>query len=97
MAPTPAVWNPLAGVADWYVTYEPFAHVYTMVLGGLSTVMGFAGVVALVAEKGFKLPKWPFTKERWNPKPNVDNDEEMEEVTEEDILDDELAQVAGGL
>ena len=97
MAPTPAGWNPISGVADWYVRIQGVDMIYSMVLGGLTTVMGFAGVVALLVEKGFKLPKWPFTKERWNPKPNVDNDEEMEEVTEEDILDDELAQVAGGL
>jgi hypothetical protein len=97
MAPTPAVWNPLSGVADWYVDIQLFDKIYGMVLGGLSTVLSFAGVVALVAEKGFKPPKWPFTKERWNPKPNVDNDKEEEEVTEEDILDDELAQIAGGL
>jgi hypothetical protein len=97
MAPTPAVWNPLSGVGDWYARIEVPDMVYSMILGGLSTVMGFAGVVALLVEKGFKLPKWPFTKERWNPKPNVDKDKKTEEVTEEDILDDELALVAGGL
>ena len=97
MAPTPAVWNPLGGVANWYARFEPIAILYSKVLGGLTTVMGFAGVVALLVEKGLKLPKWPFTKERWHPKPNVDKDEKTEEVTEDDILDDELAQLAGGL
>lgn len=100
MAPTPAVWNPLRGVSDFYVRHELEEISYTVldcVMGGLTTIMGFAGVVALVVEKGFKLPKWPFTKERWNPKPNVDKEEKKDEVTEDDILDDELAQVAGGL
>lgn len=99
MAPTPAVWNPLSGVSDFYVRngLEGYNILLNAVMGGLTTIMGFAGVVALVVEKGFKLPKWPFTKERWNPKPDVDKDEKKDEVTEDDILDDELAQVAGGL
>ena len=53
----------------------------------------------MIAEHKARLPKWPFTAERWNPKPTVDKDEDekKDEVTEEQIVDDELAEVVGAL
>jgi hypothetical protein len=70
-------------------------------LGALGTVFGFASTVALIVEHGGKLPKWPFTGEHWNPKPSSekkkDKDKDEDEVTEEDLVADELAEIAGGL
>jgi hypothetical protein len=93
--PSPAVWNPIAPIQNNWGTIEPVLNGYTTILGGLGTIFAFGATLALIAEHKGKLPKWPFTAERWNPKPNIDSSEK--EVSEEDIVEDELAQVAGGL
>jgi len=68
-------------------------------LGALGTVFGFASTIALIVEHGGKLPRWPFTREHWQPKPSSEKkkDKKEDEVTEEDLVADELAQMAGGL
>ena len=60
-------------------------------LSGLSTNYGFATVIALIASHNFNPPRWPFTREIWNPKPmelkqQMDRDKE---VTQEDIIESE--------
>ena len=95
-SPNPKPINVLEPVQHNWDKIDPWLGRYNQVLGGLGTVFGFASAIALIASHGFKPPKWPFTSERWNPKPNVEKDEEekAEEVTEEDLVEDELADVA---
>jgi len=57
------------------------------VLGGLSTIFGFASAIALIVSHDFRLPKWPFTRERWNPKPA--EVKEKEKAAEEDAIPEE--------
>ena len=66
------------------------------VIGGLGTIFALASTFALIVEHKGRLPKWPFTSERWNPKPTVDSKKKAE-VSEEDIVEDELAEVVGAL
>lgn len=68
------------------------------VLGGLGTIFGFASTIALIVSHNFKLPKWPFTMERWNPKPTEvkEQEEKDKEVSKETLIEDELALAAGG-
>jgi hypothetical protein len=91
--PAPAVWRPLAPIQNNWDKIEPWQKGYIAVLGGLGTIFTFAATIALIVEHKFKPPKWPFTSDRWNPKPTVDSDKE--EVTEEQIVEPELAQVVG--
>jgi hypothetical protein len=65
------------------------------VIGDISTVFGAAAAIALIVDHGGKLPKWPFTGDRWNPKPTVDKKED--EVSEDQLVEDELAEVVGSL
>jgi hypothetical protein len=103
MAPVPELWNPFKGIQQQWAIHGPTELYYRLALGALSTIFGMAGVVGLVMSHGWKPPRWPFTKERWNPKPDVDDEEdeeakkEKDKITEDEILADELAQVAGGL
>ena len=103
MAPVPApvpAFKPLKPLQDNWDTIKPWHDRYMGVLGALGTIFGFATAVALVVEHKFKPPKWPFTKERWNPKPTAEKkkeEKEKEEVTEEQIMEDELAEVVGAL
>jgi hypothetical protein len=98
MAPvaSPAVWNPIAPIQNNWGTIEPIIQGYTTILGGLGTIFALGATLALIAEHKGKLPKWPFTAERWNPKPTVDSDKKQE-ISEDDIVEDELAQAAGTL
>ena len=57
MAPTPAAWNPLEAVCNNYWQFEGSVDVYQNILGGLTTIMGFGGVIARLIQKGWKLPK----------------------------------------
>ena len=93
--PDPAVWNPIAPIQNNWNKIEPWQKGYMAVLGGLGTIFAFASTIALIAEHRWRLPKWPFTAARWNPKPTVDKDKD--EVTDEQIVDDELAEVVGAL
>jgi hypothetical protein len=98
MAPTPEVWNPLRPIQDKWDKIEDVQGKYSALLGGIGIVFGFVASLALVVEHNFKLPKWPFTKERWFPKPTEVKEREGKEtevVTEEDLIEDELAEVAG--
>ena len=97
--PDPAVWNPIAPIQNNWDKIEPWQKGYMAVLGGLGTLFAFGSTIALIVEHKGRLPKWPFTAERWNPKPTVDKDEDekKDEVTEEQIVDDELAEVVGAL
>ena len=97
--PDPAVWNPIAPIQNNWNKIEPWQKGYMAVLGGLGTIFAFANTLGLIASHKGRLPKWPFTAERWNPKPTVDkdNDELKDEVTEEQIVEDELSGVVGAL
>ena len=101
MAPVaePEPVNLLHPVQDNWDKINPALNTYNKVLGGLGTVFSFAAAIALIVNHDFRFPKWPFTAERWNPKPDVDKDaaEKADEVTEEQIIEDELAEVAAGL
>jgi hypothetical protein len=99
MAPTPTpepkVWNPIAPVQDNWQKIEPWIKGYQTILGALGTIFAFGATIALIAEHKGQLPKWPFTAERWNPKPTAEK-EKPAEVTDETIIEDELAQAASG-
>jgi hypothetical protein len=99
MVPTPEVWNPLRPIQDNWPKIEKVQGKYSSLLGGLGVLFGFVASLALIVEHNFKLPKWPFTKDRWFPKPTEVKEQEgkeTEEVTEEDLIEDELAEVAAG-
>jgi len=100
MAPTPD-WNPklIKPIQDAWPKIAPVHKIYMNVLSGLTSIFGFAAAVALVASHKFLPPKWPFTSERWNPKPTVQKkkEEKEKEVTEKVLLEDELAAAASGL
>jgi hypothetical protein len=99
MAPVPE-FQPLKPIQDNWESIKPWQEGYMTVLNGLGTVFGFAAAVALVVGHKFQLPKWPFNKERWNPKPTAEKKEEekaKEEVSEDQIMEDELAEVVGAL
>ena len=99
--PDPAVWNPVAPIQNNWDKIEPWQKGYMAVLGSLGTVFAFAHTLALIVEHKWRLPKWPFTAKTWNPKPTVDKDkdkdEKNDEVTKEQIVEDELTQAVGGL
>jgi len=72
------------------------------ILRGLSTIFSFVSAIALIASHGFRLPKWPFTQERWNPKPTelkakAEKAAEEDGGTEEQPVQDELAEAVGRL
>ena len=94
--PDPAVWNPIAPIQNNWGKIEPWQKGYMAVIGGLGTIFALASTFALIVEHKGQLPKWPFTSERWNPKPTVDSKKKAE-VSEEDIVEDELAEVVGAL
>src|SRR5271155_3456091 len=101
MAPV-AEWRPLSPIQDNWKTLAPVHKGYMSILGALGTIFGFASTIALIVEHSGKFPRWPFTRERWNPKPSSekkkDKDKDKEdEVSEEDLVADELAEIAGGL
>jgi hypothetical protein len=97
MAPVPAPkpWNPLAPIQNNWDKIGPVHSAYGQILGGLGTIFGVAAAIAVIVEHGGKFPKWPFTRARWNPKPKVDGGEG--EVTEDQIVEDELAEVVGAV
>jgi hypothetical protein len=92
--PVPEAWNPIAPIQKNWDKIEPFHKGYGEVLGGLGTLFGAAAAIALIVEHG-GLPKWPFTRARWNPKPKLGD--EKDEVTEDQIVEDELAEIVGTL
>jgi hypothetical protein len=92
--PVPEAWNPIAPIQKNWDKIEPFHKGYGEVLGGLGTIFGAAAAIALIAEHG-GFPKWPFTRARWNPKPKIDGAED--EVSEDQIVEDELAEIVGTL
>lgn len=96
MAPVPVAeaWNPITPIQKNWDKIEPWHKGYGEVLGGLGTVFGAAAAIALIVEHG-GLPKWPFTRSRWNPKPKIDGGED--EVSEDQIVEDELAEIVGTL
>ena len=94
--PEPAIWNPIAPIQNNWASIEPWHKGYMATLGALGTIFGLGATVALIVEHKGRLPKWPFTSERWNPKPTVD-DKKKPEVSEEDIIEDELAEAVGAL
>ena len=100
--PPVAEWRPLSPIQDNWKSIAPAHKGYMSILGALGTIFGFASTIALIVEHSGKLPRWPFTRERWNPKPSSekkkDKDKDKEdEVSEEDLVADELAEIAGGL
>jgi len=97
MAPTPII-NPLQPIQDNWDTIKPWTSAYNKVLGALGTLFGFATAVALIVDHDWQLPKWPFTEERWHPKPTIEKEAgDEEEVSEDQLVDDVLAEVAGGV
>jgi len=103
MAPV-AEWRPLSPIQDNWKTLAPVHKGYMSFLGALGTIFGFASTIALIVEHGGKFPRWPFTKDHWNPKPSSEKKKDKDkdkkdddDVTEEDLVADELAQIAGGL
>jgi hypothetical protein len=94
--PVPAPFNPIAPIQNNWDKISPWNSGYLAILGGIGTIFGFATAISLIVEHKGQPPKWPFTKERWNPKPTIDGDKK-EEVTEEQIVDDEMAEVVGAL
>jgi hypothetical protein len=99
MAPTPKVWNPIAPIQDNWSKIEPWHKGYMNILGGLGTIYGFFAAIALIVSHKFLLPKWPFTADRWNPKPTEvkKKEDKEEEVDKEQLIEDELAMATGGL
>lgn len=100
--PPVAEWRPLSPIQDNWKNIAPAHKGYMSILGALGTIFGFASTIALIVEHSGKFPRWPFTRERWNPKPSSekkkDKDKDKEdEVSEEDLVADELAEIAGGL
>lgn len=92
------MWTPHRPIEDNWDKIADVQGKYSDLLGGIGLFFGFGASVALIVEPNFKLPKWPFTKERWFPKPTEVKDEERketEEVTEEDLIEADLAEVAG--
>lgn len=72
------------------------------VLDGLGTIFGFVSAIALIVSHDFRFPKWPFTADRWSPKPSEvkekeDKDAKEKEITEEQLIEDELAEAVGRL
>src|ERR1700734_3407615 len=94
--PVPEPFNPIAPIQNNWDKISPYNKGYLAILGGIGTVFGFATAISLIVEHQGKPPKWPFTRDRWNPKPTIDGDKK-EEVSEEQIVDDELAEVVGVL
>jgi hypothetical protein len=94
--PVPAPWNPIAPIQNNWDKIAPWNNGYLAILGGISTIFGFATAISLIVEHKGKPPKWPFTRERWNPKPTIDGNKK-EEVSDEQIVDDELAEAVGAL
>lgn len=100
MTPVPGKFQPLKPIQDNWESIKPWQDGYMNILSGLGTVFGFAAAVALVVSHKFKLPKWPFKKDRWNPKPTAEKKAEekaKEEVSDDQIMEDELAGVVGAL
>lgn len=93
--PVPEPWNPIAPIQNNWDKISPYNKGYLAILGGIGTVFGFAAAISLIVEHKGKPPKWPFTRDRWNPKPTIEG--EKEEVTEEQLEEDELAEVVGVL
>jgi hypothetical protein len=89
-------WNPIAPIQRNWDKIEPWHKGYMAIIGALGTIFTFGSAIALIVEHKGKLPKWPFTAERWNPKPTVDSNK-TEEVSDEQIAEDELAEVVGVL
>ena len=62
------------------------------ILAGLSTIFAVASTIALIAQHGWKLPKWPFAQDHWEPEPadHLKDDWEgpkvLPEMTEEEAL-----------
>jgi hypothetical protein len=94
--PKPEPVNLLHPVQHNWDKISPALRTYNEVIGGAGTIFAFASAIALIVSHKFRPPKWPFTPDRWNPKPDIakDEDEKEEEVTEEQIVEDELAEVA---
>src|SRR5579862_1094678 len=97
--PKPEPVNLLHPIQHNWDKISPTLSTYNQVLGGLGTIFSFASAIALIVSHDFRFPKWPFTQDRWYPKPDVDKTEaeSKDEVTEEQIIEDELAEVAAGL
>jgi hypothetical protein len=93
--PSPKILNPIAPIQNNWGKIEPWVNGYQTFLGALGTVFAFAATIALIVEHKGKLPKWPFTAERWNPKPTAESGKKPE-VSDEDIIEDELAVAASG-
>jgi hypothetical protein len=93
--PVPEIWNPIAPIQNNWAKIEPWQKGYLGIIGGVSTIFGAAAAIALIVDHGGKLPKWPFTSDRWNPKPTVDKKED--EVSDDQLVEDELAEVVGSL
>jgi hypothetical protein len=94
--PVPAPFNPIAPIQNNWDKISPWNSGYLAILGGIGTIFGFATAISLIVDHKGQPPKWPFTRERWNPKPTIDGDKK-EEVTEEQIEEDEMAEVVGAL
>jgi hypothetical protein len=94
--PEPTPFHPLAVVKDNWDSISPVLHGYNTILGALGSVFAFASAIALIVQHG-QPPKWPFTKERWNPRPSIKEPNKTEEVTDEQLIEDELAEVAGAV
>jgi hypothetical protein len=103
MTPIPKDLNPLSPIQRNWGEIKPVLDTYNEILSGMGTVFGFASAIALIAAHKFYPPKWPFTQGNWNPKPNVrgaqqEAEKPVEElVSEETIVEDELAEVAAGI
>ena len=100
MAPLPGKFQPFKPIQDNWEAIKPWQDGYMNILNGLGTIFGFAAAVALVVSHKFRLPKWPFKKDRWNPKPTAEKKAEekaKEEVSEDQLMEDELAGVVGAL
>src|SRR6202021_720864 len=100
MSPIPTTnLNPLSPLQNNWDKITPWVNGYNKILGGLGTIFGFASAIALIASHKFHPPKWPFKGSHWHPKPDIlgSDDWRQQEIDEEIILEDELAEVAAGL
>ena len=96
MAPLPAPWNPVAPIQNNWDKIAPIQKGYLEVIGGIGTIFAAVAAIAMIVDHDGKLPKWPFTKERWNPEQTVDGNKKAE-VSEDEIIEDELAEIVGTL
>jgi len=84
-----SIWSPIQRNWD---KIEPVKNTYMNILTGLGTIFAVASTIAIIAQHGWKLPKWPFAQKHWKPEPadhlkdDWEGPKEFPEMTEEEAL-----------